>query len=205
MTNALDGRRLLEHPFYQRWEAGELTVDDITQYAQQYRYFESLLPEFLTTLSERLETGVAKESVQANLHDELAEPSHLALFEIFAAHYDAETTAISPAMSRLVAVYQGVLAESDAAAVAGLLAYEMQGAEIAATKSAGLRDFYGATPSATEFWLAHAELEEDHAQWTLDALASLAGDNDVVEGAASRVAQAWWEFLDERDALVRAS
>jgi pyrroloquinoline quinone (PQQ) biosynthesis protein C len=96
------------------------------------------------------------------------------------------------------------LCESDVAAIAGLLAYETQGAEIARSKAEGLRRYYGADGTATSFWDAHSTLEEDHARWTLDALASLDASDDEIFRAARAVATAWWEFLSEREALVAA-
>ena len=44
---SLEGRLLLAHPFYRRWEAGELSEDELARYAGQDRYFEAYLPEFL--------------------------------------------------------------------------------------------------------------------------------------------------------------
>ena len=57
---ALDGKRLLDHPFYRRWEAGEVTLGELADYASQYRHFESYLPNFLgelLTLSRKAESG----------------------------------------------------------------------------------------------------------------------------------------------------
>ena len=197
---------LLEHPFYRRWEAGELSRDELTQYAQQYRHFEAMLPTFLTSLVNRLDQGGVRDLLRANLRDEVGPPSHLALFDDFASHYDAAPTSASPAMGALLDAYDTVLAQSNVAAVAGLLAYEVQGADIARTKGDGLRDHYNATPSAQEFWNVHAAAEVDHAQWTIDALELLRvttpETDDVVEFAATSVAAAWWSFLDERELLA---
>ena len=54
---ALDGKRLLDHPFYRRWEAGEVTLGELADYASQYRHFESYLPRFLGELAESLPEG----------------------------------------------------------------------------------------------------------------------------------------------------
>jgi pyrroloquinoline quinone (PQQ) biosynthesis protein C len=205
LDRALQGRRLLEHPFYRRWESGRLTVDEITHYAEQYRHFETMLPEFLGTLADRMPDGVARTGVLANLADEMGNPSHLELFECFAEHYEAESVAPSPAMNELIEAYRDVLDESDATAIAGLLAYELQGADIAATKSTGLHEHYGASSAALAFWEAHSVAEGDHAAWTLEGLLSFDDRELDVERGVTRVAQAWWEFLDEREALIPIS
>ena len=54
MESALDGRELLGHPFYLRWQAGELTADELARYAVNYRVFEAALPVVLTAVVEQL-------------------------------------------------------------------------------------------------------------------------------------------------------
>lgn len=207
MTNYLESvlaaslvdRQLLNHPFYQRWEAGELTNGELRLYAEQYRHFEVMLPSFLTQLAGRLPDGSARESVLKNLADEVATPSHVELFEQFAEFCDATDAAASPAMQRLTDTYAEVLALGPVAALAGLWAYESQGARIADSKAEGLAVHYGASDEALAFWLAHGSIEGDHAKWTLEALAHLESDDDVVGRAARHIGDAWWAFLDERE------
>ena len=86
------------------------------------------------------------------------------------------------------------------AALAGLAAYETQASAIAATKGDGLRRWYGMDSAGTEFWDVHAGMEADHGEWALDSLALLGADPDEVTEAARRGADAWWAFLDEREA-----
>lgn len=199
---ALVTRQLLDHPFYRRWEAGELNDGELTSYAEQYRYFETMLPTFLLSLSEQLPEGPARDSVLDNYRDEVSPPSHLELFEAFANFYDASDAPISPAMTSLVASYDEVLRRSPASALAGLLAYEYQGAAIAYSKANGLIKHFHASSDAVTFWTVHGSVEENHAEWTLDALASLEPDEADVKAAARLVGEAWWSFLDERELLA---
>jgi pyrroloquinoline-quinone synthase len=199
---ALASRQLLEHPFYRRWEAGELKDGELTSYAEQYRYFETMLPTFLQRLSELLPEGAARDAVLDNLRDEVSPPSHLELFESFANFYDASDAPISPAMAALVHSYDEVLRQGPEAALAGLLAYESQGAAIADSKAAGLIKYFNASSDAAAFWTIHGTIEENHAQWTMDALASLEPNDADVEAGARLVGEAWWAFLDERELLA---
>ena len=98
---ALRDRQLLDHPFYRRWEAGELTRDELTRYAEQYRHFEAMLPQFLVRLRDELEPSEARDLVEANLRDEVSPPSHLELFQLFADAFDATEAPPSPAMREL--------------------------------------------------------------------------------------------------------
>jgi len=196
--------RLLEHPFYKRWEAGELSEAELARYAEQFRHFEAQLPSFLEGLSGLLE-GEAALMVEANLADEVdGEVTHLALFETYAHGVGAEDhVAPTPAMAGLTAIYDDALRRGDAAYGLGvLLGYETQAAEVALSKGEALETSYGVSPEARAFWETHAELEELHAQWSLSAAQGL--DEVSICAGAQASAAAWWAFLDEREALVAA-
>lgn len=199
LDEVLATRQLLEHPFYRRWEVGALSSEELTHYAEQYRYFEAMLPTFLEGLSAGLAPGMARDLVEANLADEITAPSHLDLFDRFADYYGVQDASMTPATRRLVDAYSNVQAKGSVAALAGLFAYESQGAAIADSKAEGLVEFYGISDAALTFWTEHGSIEGDHAKWTLDALATLEPDLDEVTDAALLVADAWWAFLDERE------
>jgi pyrroloquinoline quinone (PQQ) biosynthesis protein C len=201
LDEALDGRRLLSHPFYRRWEQGGLTTSELRDYAEQYRYFESALPEILARVMSQAPEG-AKNAVAENLADELGPPSHLELFEGFASFFDATNATISTAMTGLLDAYDAELRRGPNAALAAVVAYEAQGAEIARSKAEGLAQRYGAPSSATEFWDVHAGVEDDHAGWLIDAINEIGMDAESAFTSARAVADAWWAFLDEREALV---
>ncbi|MGC2485729.1 MAG: iron-containing redox enzyme family protein [Acidimicrobiales bacterium] len=202
MFDVLSDRQLLDHPFYRRWEAGELSREDLTSYAEQYRHFEAMMPQFLRHLSDELEPGAARDLVLANLNDEVAAPSHLELFDAFGAFVGAVDVPASPAMSELLAAYDEVARQGVVASLAGLLAYESQGAAVADSKGAGLAAHYDAPEEALVFWREHSSIEGEHAEWTFDALDSLNPDLDDVHAATRLVGEAWWAFLDERESLA---
>ena len=205
LADALSDIQLLSHPFYQRWEAGQLSRDELASYAEQYRYFETMLPTFLESLSEQLPEGTARDAVLDNLRDEIAPPSHLELFELFATHYGAANVDASPAMVQLLEAYRDVLSCGPESALAGLWAYESQGAAIASSKAEGLRTHYAVDSAGVAFWDAHWLVEGDHATWTLHAITSLEPDVNDVADAARRVGEAWWSFLDERELVVASA
>jgi pyrroloquinoline-quinone synthase len=199
LESTLEDRQLLRHPFYQRWEAGELERSELTHYAEQYRFFEQKLPEFLQELAHLAPDGDVRDAVLSNLADEVTSPSHLELFDKFAGFYDAHEVPISPAMRALVDSYDSLLDDGTAAALAGLWAYESQASKIAESKADGLARHYGSTTDALAFWTLHGSLEVDHATWTLDALRALDPDPIVATRSARVIADRWWEFLDERE------
>jgi pyrroloquinoline quinone (PQQ) biosynthesis protein C len=83
-----------------------------------------------------------------------------------------------------------------------ILSYELQSPEISASKAAGLRSQYGVDGDSVAFWDTHALVEGDHASWTLDAVIAAGGEPPMVRTAARRAADAWWAFLDEREATA---
>lgn len=194
-------RRLLEHPFYRAWQAGDLTKADLSDYAAQYRHIEQILPATLEAIATTLPAGRARQFVEANLADERSLPRpHLELFDAFATAVDADiATPASPATARLVAVYRDAARAGTVAALAVIGAYEVQASEVAATKAASLRCQYDLDLAGTEFWDVHALLEDSHGHWTAEAIAELSPALDDIRPCAEASAAAWWAFLDERE------
>jgi pyrroloquinoline-quinone synthase len=203
LAAALADRRLLDHPFYRRWEAGEVSMPELAAYAAQYRHFERYLPGFLSRLTAALAEGPARDLVAANLADEQGDPApHVELFEQFAAAVAAGANAASPATTGLLATYDDLLSDGPISALAGFVAYESQAAEIAQRKASSLRRQYQLSDSALHFWDHHAIVDVRHAAWAREALATSVCTDDAVGSGLRRAADAWWAFLDEREALA---
>ncbi len=206
ISDATRGLRLLDHPFYRRWEAAELLPSELATYAGQYRHFEAMLPEFLERVAEALPIGDARDAVAANLDDELGDPiPHLELFDRFATAVGADLTGPTAATAALLASYEALLADGAVAALAGLVAYESQAPAVAASKAAGLRAHYDLDARAVAFWDHHATVDVAHARWTVEALDALGADPELVARSVHRIAEAWWAFLDEREAARPAA
>ena len=211
VAQSVEDRALLSHPFYRRWEAGELTQGELAEYAVHYRAFEAALPAVLSAVVDGLRAegrDDAADLVERNLADELGRPEpHLDLFDRFADSLPEQATAASPgpAAEALVATYFGLVDDGPVAALAGLAAYETQASAIARSKADGLRRWYGMDAAGTAFWDVHAEMDADHGDWTIEALDVLGADPAVVGVAARRGADAWWALLDEREAASPGS
>ena len=206
LAEAIVGRHLLAHPFYRRWEAGALSEGELAAYAEQYRHIERELPVTLSAIATALPDGRARSLVEANLSDELGSPEpHVKLFESFAKAAGAKPDApATPSTAALLALVRTAAATDPAAALAMVATYEIQAADIAASKSDGLRRHYGMGAKATRFWDVHRTQEVDHAGWSMEALAELEADPDLVQAAAIVSADSWWLFLSEREELAPA-
>jgi pyrroloquinoline-quinone synthase len=202
----LRDRMLLDHPFYRRWSAGGVGVEELRGYAAQYRHFEAMVPAHLEAVATAAGHPALREQALRNLADEAgAPPTHLDLFERFAEALDAPAQADpSPAMAQLLDTCRDAARRGAAPGFAALLAYEIQAPAVARSKADGLREHASLDGDALDFWNVHARLDSDHADWALQALAEADANTDDVVDAAGAAADAWWSFLDEREALRTA-
>jgi pyrroloquinoline-quinone synthase len=197
----LSGRELLVHPYYERWEAGELTTKDLAAYGAQYLHFERQLPKTLEKIVQSMDPGPCREAVKDNLDDELGRPMpHVELLQSFLDAVGSVPAPPTPATHNLTSLYAHAPRVGVGYAIGVVAAYEVQSAEIATSKAEGLRKWYGLNAEQTTFWDVHSTLETDHAKWLLMAAAA-APATEVFEGiVASR--DAWWDFLSEREASL---
>src|SRR5439155_23770617 len=61
---------LLSHPFYKACSAGELSRDDLREYACQYYHHVAAFPTYLAQFAVRLDDGELRQAVLANIADE---------------------------------------------------------------------------------------------------------------------------------------
>jgi pyrroloquinoline-quinone synthase len=203
LAAALADRRLLDHPFYRRWERGEVLTTELAAYAAQYRYFEAYLPTFLATVVASLPEGAGRDLVAANLADEEGDPvPHIELFETFAEAVGATAEKALPATAQLVGTYERLLGHGPLEALAGFVAYESQSSDIAARKAEGLRRHHGLNDRDVSFWEHHAAVDARHGGWLQEAIDEYTEDPLDLAPFVRQGADAWWAFLDERDAVA---
>lgn len=200
----ISGRRLLAHPFYQRWLAGELTLDDLRAYAGQYYKFEAAFPGYLTKVLAKLDTAADRKVLLQNLVDEEGgAESHLEMFARFGralglTRDQLDSAAVKDSTRVLLDTFALATANgSPAEGLVTLYAYESQAAEVAASKTESLMSRYGLQPGdGTDFWSEHAQADELHSAWERQLLERLIQDRDAVVAAAGRASNALWGFLD---------
>lgn len=175
---------VLRHPFYTRWEHGELTRDELAFYAGEYRHAVVALAEAAGTSGDE---GHARE-----------EREHVALWDGFAAALDAPLDRAPTAETRACAEAWGSGDRLESLAV--LYAIESAQPAISETKLRGLVEHYGFTAvgPATAYFELHAERDVEHAREARAQLAAEAGEADGprLAAAAERALRGNWELLD---------
>jgi pyrroloquinoline-quinone synthase len=210
--NALDGRleryNLLKHPFYQAWSKGELTREDLREYASEYWHHVSAFPAYLSALHSRLPDGKLRRMVLENLADEeglLDGVPHSDMWMDFARGMGAEASAvrarnIAPQTRALVEHFRAAMKESPAAALTALYAYESRVPAIAKTKAEGLAEHYGADAATRRYFTVHTSADVHHSRvWRSALTAELAVHPEQTEAAlvaGEEAARSLWTALD---------
>lgn len=210
--HALDERigryDLLQHPFYQAWSKGELSREDLREYASEYWHHVSAFPTYLSALHSHLPDGKLRRVVLENLADEEGVEDgmpHSDMWMDFARGMGADETAVrvrdvSVATRSMLEHFRGAMQDSPAAALATLYAYESRVPAIARTKAEGLAGYYGADVTTRRYFTVHTTADVHHARVWRAALASeLAAhpeQTDAALDAAENAARVVWETLD---------
>lgn len=199
-------RSILKHPFYQAWENGVLTRDQLAAYARIYYPHVLAFPEYLESAIGLAEDPETRAELMDNLADERGNPApHDELWLAFAVGLGVapeHVTAAAPhaAAEAMVSTFKTLADDSLGAGLAALYAYESQQPEVSCTKLAGLRGHYGVREPATlEYFEVHEAADVRHRQGERDALAACLENGvpaSVLKEATSQALDAYWGLLD---------
>jgi pyrroloquinoline-quinone synthase len=204
LDREIAARRLLDHPFYQRWTAGTLTLDELREYARQYYHYAVAFPTFLSAMHSHVPDVATRQLLLENLIEEERGPeNHPELWLRFCEmlgleRADVENAMPNDATKTLIACMHslardGALHEG----LAALYAYESQIPEVAKVKIEGLAKWYGiGTPA---FFAVHMDADVVHSQTSrelLNRLCDTAAKSDEARTATSRTLAALYGFLD---------
>ena len=197
---------VLEHPFYQRWSAGELSAEELGFYAGEYRHAVVALAEASEALAAKAQAahrdGLARHAAE--------ERSHVALWDEFAAAAQGECServaAREPLGETECCARAWTAGESVLEHLAVLYAIEAAQPEIAQTKLEGLTERYGYSPEgpAVEYFRLHATLDLEHARQASELISELMSQDeaqaqtsaDRMVACASAALRGNWELLD---------
>jgi len=204
---------LLCHPFYRAWAAGELTRDDLREYARQYYHQVEAFPSYLAELALRLDEGELRRAVLANMCDEKDATGgsgkdsvpHSELWLDFAEGMGAARNMRGqkplPEINGLMTHFHRVASEgTPEEALAAFYVYESQVPRVAKEKERGLREIYRADDKTRGYFALHATADVHHSNvWRKQLESRIAANPQAAETAldtAERTARMLWQALD---------
>ncbi len=196
---------VLEHPFYQRWSAGELSAEELGFYAGEYRHAVVALAQASDSVAGKVDperrVGLERHAAE--------ERSHIALWDEFAAAAGDGGSRREPLAETEHCVRSWTAGESALEHLAVLYAIEASQPAIAQTKLDGLVERYGYSPEgpAVEYFELHATLDVEHARQARELIVELmsseeAEASDQADRMVERATAALrgnWELLDGVD------
>jgi pyrroloquinoline-quinone synthase len=188
LDDARRRRNILEHPFYTRWERGELTRAELSVYAGEYRHAVVAL------------AGAAEAAAPlGGIEHADEERAHVALWDDFAAALGADLVEQSrPETQRCAAAWTSASDPLEALAI--LYAIEAGQPEVSYTKLTGLVEHYGFVEdgAGTAYFRLHAKRDHEHAADSRELLERHAtpADEERLVAAAERALAGHWELLD---------
>ena len=174
---------VLDHPFYLRWERGDLTRENLAFYAGEYRHAVVALADAAAV------AGDAEHAAE--------EAAHIELWDDFAAALDAPLDREPSSETRECA--DAWRPEDPLAARAVLYAVESGQPDISRTKLTGLVDHYGfaAGSKSTGYFELHSDRDHEHAAASADVLRQAAPeDADRLVATAKAALEGNWRLLD---------
>src|SRR5712691_9271607 len=202
---------LLCHPFYKAWSAGELTRQDLREYAEDYYHHVEAFPTYLAELGVRLEEGEVRRAVLANMTDEKGgedlfgnpQSSHAELWLDFV---EGMGGGRKPKRQPVVEVRQLIShfhriagGGTQDEALAAFYAYESQVPRVAQEKDRGLRELYAADQKTRAYFTLHTTADVHHSQiWRKQLEKRIQANPEAAERAvasAENTAKALWNSL----------
>ena len=198
-------RKLLLHPFYQRWTAGTLSRETLADYATQYYHHVAAFPTYLSAVHANTTELETRRQILDNLiEEEAGSPNHPELWLQFAegvgvAREDARHAALWQETRNLIGTFRSVCRDgSTAQGLAALYAYESQIPAVAESKIDGLRRHYGIDgPRALAYFEVHIQADQEHSKVERDLLERYVNETNApaVMQSVERVLEALWEML----------
>lgn len=196
----LDAARLrinvLEHPFYQRWNAGELAPQELSFYAGEYRHAVVALAD----ASQLAAAEAGPEHAGTLTRHAAEEVSHIELWDDFALAVGAEDQGAEPLAQTRECVVSWTAGADLLEHLAVLYTVEASQPAISTTKLHGLRTHYGVAEDSAglDYFKLHATLDVEHARQARELISELAEDSDTerILARAEAALQGNWTLLD---------
>jgi len=181
LDEKIQEKHLLNHPFYESWNAGELSHEAIKEYSAQYFKHVSSFPRYLSSIHSNCDDLKTRQMLLDNLIDEeRGSENHPELWMRFAesmgnSRKSVENKKAMKEIEELVATFYSLSkSEQYHVGLAALYCYESMQPEISETKKDGLQKFYGIKDEkALKFFTVHMHADKWHREVVRNLLAEL--------------------------------
>ena len=198
---------MLDHPFYQLWNRGELPLETITEYAKQYYAQVKAFPTYVSGVHARCEDMECRQILLENLiEEEHGDDNHPELWLRFADGLglnrdEVKNQKLLKETEESVETMKNLTQDKNyLKGLAALYAYESQIPEVSKTKREGLKKFYNIEDDrVVSFFSVHEKADLIHRQVEQDILknqcTSKESQQEVLQSAGD-AAKALWNFLN---------
>jgi len=194
-VHLISRRDLLDHSFYRRWVAGQLSIDELRDYASQYAHVVAALPKLLRMVA--LRTPV--DAVQLERHA-VEEDGHLVLWNKFAEALGVtaqELAITAPNLATAEVLRRGDELTEQPTGAAVAWALEAQTPAVSVEKLRGLKVHYGIeSQSGGEYFDVHSARDLVHAAELDDLIAGFGSDHfSAAQCTADAILDGLWDLL----------
>ncbi len=189
---------VLEHPFYERWSAGELAPDELSFYAGEYRHAVVALAD-ASSLAAAAAGPAHEPTLARHAHEEA---SHVELWDDFAVAVGAPACGgeREPLQQTCECAASWTAGEDLLEHLAVLYTVEASQPAISTTKLEGLTTHYGLAQDSPGlgYFKLHATLDVEHARQARELISQLAGEGDSERmlARAEAALEGNWTLLD---------
>ena len=189
LDEKIQEKHLLNHPFYETWNAGELSHEAIKEYSAQYFKHVSSFPRYLSSIHSNCDDLKTRQILLDNLIDEeRGSENHPELWMRFAegmgnSRENVENKRAMKETEELVATFYSLSkSEQYHVGLAALYCYESMQPEISETKKDGLQKFYGIEDEKTlKFFTVHMHADKLHREVVRSLLVELSDTKEKQE------------------------
>ena len=204
LDDQIAAKRLLDHPFYQRWTAGTLSTEELREYARQYYHYALAFPTFLSAMHAQCDDLATRQAILENLiEEERGADNHPELWLRFCEALGLDRDEVkrgdaNESTQKLIGTMKSLAREGALhEGLAALYAYESQIPGVAKAKIDGLAKWYDV--SEVTFFRVHMDADIVHSATSRHLLTRLCND-DAKRGEASHAVAstlvALYGFLD---------
>jgi pyrroloquinoline-quinone synthase len=207
LQDRVRSRHMLDHPFYQRWNNGELTKEELQNYAREYYHFTLAFPTFVSGVHANSSDIAIRQALLENLIEEERGPeNHPELWLRFCEalgldRHEVKASSPSEKTEELIDVMRTLTHDGEVhEGLAALYAYESQIPAVAQSKIDGLAKHYDMTADRDiQFFTVHKIADVYHSQTSEELMTTLC-DDEAKRGEATNsvevTLQAIYGFLD---------